>query len=59
MLKMLDDLFRNNWTQTIVNGHGSMWLLSLQGHDQRQLLSQLLNLLFLDPLNHVIDRKHE
>ena len=57
MLDMLDDLFRNNWTQTITNGYGSVWLVSLQCHDQGQLLSQLLNLLFLDPLNHTITRK--
>ena len=58
MYDILFDLFVNNWTQTIVNGHGSEWLVSLQGQDQGQLLSQLLNLLFLDPLNHVIERKH-
>ncbi len=59
---MLEDLFYNTWSQTIVNGIVSDWLVSVtvsqQGLDQGRILSQLLNLLFLDPLNHVIEHKN-
>eukprot|EP01084_Bolivina_argentea_P073907 134088_1 len=55
MLTLIDDLFHNTWTQTIVNGYGSDWLISMKGLDQGRILAQLLNLLFLDPLNNVIE----
>eukprot|EP01084_Bolivina_argentea_P015693 29422_1 len=54
-MTLIEDLFHNTWTQTIVNGYGSDWLISMKGLDQGRILSQLLNLLFLDPLNNVIE----
>ena len=56
LLNLIADLLQNTWTQTVVNGTGSRWMMSFSGLGQGRVNSQLLNLLFLDPLFYVLHR---
>eukprot|EP01084_Bolivina_argentea_P123301 218508_1 len=54
ILNIIKDLLLNNWAQTIVNGYASDWMVVRRGLGQGNVISQLLNVLFLDPINRTI-----
>ncbi len=54
MLNMLTNLLKDNYAQTIVNGIPSDWMLVEKGLGQGNVISQLQNFMFLEPMNKVI-----
>eukprot|EP01084_Bolivina_argentea_P141114 248008_1 len=55
-IKAIYDLFINSWCCVIVNGIRSKWYLQLIGLAQGRPLSPFLNMLYLDPLHHIIPK---
>eukprot|EP01083_Nonionella_stella_P273018 926125_1 len=51
LIELLDDSFRNVWTQTIVNKTASDWSITTVGLEQGRPTSQLLCMFYVDPLS--------